>query len=1168
MGKKALRKEFFMEIRTSLGRFLSIFFIVAIGVAFFSGIRATEPDMRFSGDAYFDEKRMADLQIISTLGLTEEDIHALEELDGVEKVEYGYSVDALCQAKDSSQAVHVMSILPTMNVLTVEEGRLPGKENECVVDVDYLESGGFSIGDKICLTSGKEDEITDTLTTDTFTIVGAVSSPCYIGFHRGSTTIGTGSIAGFVCVPEESFRTEVYTELYLSVKEAAGLTEFTDAYTDRIEEVKKQIKEIQKEREEARTRGVREEAQEKITDAKQELADARGEAEEELAKAERELTDGRKKLEDGKGQIETSSAQLEQAKARLLSGEEELYRQAGQANAQGRQLNQKIEEYNRQVEEYNRQSQLLESQRTLLEEQSAALERQREQIAQEQAKLEEQSVQLAQWETQLVQERSALDAAIQQWSTLKAQYDILASGNPVDPDTLALLHKMAEELAFGEQQIAAGEEALAASRKQWEEAQAALTAGQNQMAAAWQQLEAGQAQIETARIELDAGEQQLKTAAGQLSQAPAQFEQAEKQLSGAQTQLDAAQAEITKGWQQSREGESELLSARREIAEKEKELSDGEKEYARAKAEADAKIADGEKDLEDAETKVREIESAKWYLRDRDDFPEHAGYGENADRMRAIGKVFPVLFFLVAALISLTTMTRMVEEQRTQIGTLKALGYERRAIAGKYLGYACVATLTGSIAGVLFGEKVFPFVIITAYGIMYEHIPNVVIPYNIQYAFMASAAALICTLLATFFSCSRELREQAAELMRPPAPRQGKRIFLERMGFFWNRLSFTWKATLRNLIRYKKRFFMTIFGIGGCMALLLVGFGLKDSIFDIGLLQYHELQLYDGNLILNEDATEAERTEACEKLAADARVERTSETLLKQVTIGCGDTKGDVYLNVPKEAEPFFRFVVHRDRITKEVYSLEEDGVILTEKMAKKLGVAAGDSIYIQDEEKGELEVVVSAVCENYMQHYLYMTSSLYEKIYGKTPEYQSVYFMMKEGRETEQEEVGEEILREKGALSISYTSDIETQLNDMLVSLNIVMVVLVISAGMLAFVVLYNLNNINITERKRELATLKVLGFYPGEVAQYVYRENMILTVLGALAGILLGKFLHQFVIVTVEIDSAMFGRNIDFSSFVYGFLITVAFSVFVNGVMYFKLKKINMVESLKSVE
>ena len=920
MGKKALRKEFYMEIRSSLGRFLSIFFIVAIGVAFFSGIRSTEPDMRYSGDAYFDEKNLMDIQVVSTLGLTEEDEKALAAVDGIETVEGGYSADAACLVNDSQKVVHIMSILPTMNTLTLEDGRLPEGKEECVVDSDFLPKSGYKIGDQITFSSGTEAEITDTLTTDTFTIVGTVSSPCYISFGRGNTTIGTGSVSGFVGVLAESFDMDVYTELYASVKDAKELTAFTEDYKDCVAEVTDQVEKIRKEREKAR------------------YDQLIGEANEELEKAKKELADG------------------------------------------------------------------------------------------------------------------------------KAE--------------------------------------------------------------------------------------------------------ASRQLAEARGQFEAAQTEINSGWAQIADGERKLSDAQAQIEGKDQELLDAQAEYDSEKAKAEQDLADGEKKIKEAEEGIQKIAYPKWYIRDREDNSDYTGYGENADRMRAIGQVFPVLFFLVAALISLTTMTRMVEEQRVQIGTLKALGYHKNAIAGKYLGYACLATIMGSVAGVMFGEKIFPFIIITAYGIMYQHMHNVVIPYNMYYALMASIAVLACTMLATFFSCHQELKEQAAELMRPPTPKNGKRIFLERIPVIWNHLNFSWKATIRNLVRYKKRFFMTVFGIGGCMALLLVGFGLKDSIFDIGRLQYHQLQMYDGNLILNEDSSDEEKDAACQTLVKDSRVEATEKGLLQQVTISSGSTKKEVYLNVPEDVESFPMFVELRDRITKERYFLEDEGVVLTEKTADKLDVKAGDTINIQDSSNGEMAVKITAVCENYMYHYLYMTPVLYEKIYGKALEYNSVYFLMKEGKGQEAKAVGESVLKEEGALSISYTADIEQQLNDMLGSLNIVLVVLVISAGLLAFVVLYNLNNINITERKRELATLKVLGFYPGEVAAYVYRENVILTILGAFAGMIFGKFLHRFVIVTVEIESAMFGRNIDPSSFVYSFFITVGFSILVNGVMYFKLKKIDMVESLKSVE
>lgn len=565
---------------------------------------------------------------------------------------------------------------------------------------------------------------------------------------------------------------------------------------------------------------------------------------------------------------------------------------------------------------------------------------------------------------------------------------------------------------------------------------------------------------------------------------------------------------------------------------------------------------------------INKIENAQWYVQDRSALPEYTGFGDNADRIRAIAKVFPILFFIVAALISLTTMTRMVEEQRTQIGTLKALGYGKLSIAGKYLNYALLATVGGSIFGVLFGEKVFPYIIVTAYKIMYTHVPDVVIPYNWEYGIMAAGAAILCTGLATLLACYKELASQPAVLMRPPAPKQGKRVFLERIPFIWKHLSFIWKSTIRNLIRYKKRFFMTVFGIGGCMALMIVGFGLRDSIFAIGKLQYGELQLYDGMVILNTDAEEEDRKEPAKYLSSEKEVSDIMEGYSKRVTISKGKEEQEVYLSVPSDLEKNKEFQVFRNRITKKEFELEKNSVILTEKAAQLLDVEKGDKIVLEDKDEKQAELQVTDICENYMEHYLYISPETYREIYGEDMEPNTVYFKMKNFNEKGVKEIGENILDKRGALNVTYTYNIQGQLDDMLESLDIVIVVLIISAGLLAFVVLYNLNNINITERKRELATIKVLGFYDKEVSAYVLRENILLTIIGVVVGIALGSILHRFVIVTVEIDSVMFTRIIENISFVLSAALTCMFSFLVNAVMYFKLKKIDMVESLKSVE
>ena len=1042
MKKKALRKDFYMEIRRSLGRFMSIFFIVAIGCSFFSGIRTSEPDMRYSGDAYFDEKNMMDIEVISTLGLTDDDLQAIKDVDGVSAAEGSYSVDVLCSEGDNQIAVHVMSLMPTMNQVQLEEGRLPEAENECAVDVDYLNESSLEIGDEITFSSGSDDDITDTLKTDTFTITGAVSSPNYISFQRGSTTIGNGSLAAFIVVPEDSFSLDVYTEIYAQVDGAKEMTAFTDAYDDRVQEAMDAIGAIQAEREQIRYDEIVDEANEALEDARQQVSDAETELEDGKAQAEAELADARQQLDDAQEEVDSGWQEIESSREQLESSRQQLVDSQAEVDQGQEELNANIDALNQQIDELN---------------------------------------------------------------AAKEEYNSLAASGATDDVTMATLNAMYEE-------IQKGEAAIAQAQDQIDSAKAELESGQDQINSGWNQITAG-----------------------------------EQELADAEAKLEEAEAEIADGWEEYYEGEAEA----------EAEIADGEQ-----------KIADAKEELADAENEINDIEMPEWYIYDRSNLPDYTGYGENADRMRAIGEVFPAIFFLVAALISLTTMTRMVEEQRTQIGTLKALGYERHSIAGKYLGYALLATVSGSVVGILFGEKVFPYIIINAYGIMYQHMNDIVIPYNLEYGLGAAAAALASTLLATVFSCYKELREQAAELMRPPTPKQGQRVMLERVKFIWKRLNFSWKASIRNLVRYKKRLFMTIFGIGGCMALMLVGFGLKDSIFAIVDIQYGEIQLYDGNIILSDDATEEEKSNIITTLEKDSKMAGSTEGILSQITVGNGEEWHDVYLDVPKNVEEFSEFVVLQDRVTNEKYELDDSGAILTEKMATELDVEPGDTVTIRDENRGDLEVEISAVCENYMSHYLYMTPAYYEKVYGEQPDYNSIFYKTADRITEEAERIGEEALTLPGALSVSYTTDLREQVDNMLGALDEVIVVLIISAGMLAFVVLYNLNNINITERQRELATLKVLGFYNGEVAMYVYRENIVLTVLGAVFGIVLGKFLHGFIIVTVEIESVMFGRNIDLSSFIYGFLLTILFSLLVNGVMYFKLKKINMVESLKSVE
>ena len=681
------------------------------------------------------------------------------------------------------------------------------------------------------------------------------------------------------------------------------------------------------------------------------------------------------------------------------------------------------------------------------------------------------------------------------------------------------------------------------------------------------QLNAGEAELKANIEKLTAMKNQLSEGKIAIEQAKEQLSAGEESLSGALQTIQNGQAQIDTAWEELHEKEETLDSGENTLQEQEQTLIKSREEYETAKTEAQAKIEEGEQKIKDAQKEIAKIETPTWYVYDRSTLPEYSKYGENADRMRAIGKVFPVLFFLVAALISLTTMTRMVEEQRVEIGTLQALGYSKIDIAKKYLNYALLATLGGSVFGVLIGEKLFPFIIVYAYKIMYQHLPHIIVPYHVSYAVMATAAAVLCTFVATLAACYKELMALPAILMRPPSPKQGKRIFLERITFIWKHLSFIWKSSIRNLFRYKKRFFMTIIGIGGCMGLMLVGFGLKDSITNIATLQYGELQEYDGMVYLSSDLSDQEKMSLRETLEGEHQIDTYSEVMMKNKTVKSAAGEEEIYLSVPVKEHGLEPFMTFRNRVTKEEYELTNEGVILTEKAATELDVKSGDMITIQ-EDAGDVKVKVVSVCENYIGNYMYMTTGLYEELYGKESEENSIMFKMKKYDEEGLMEIGKKLIEQDAVLNVTYTNNMEERIADMLGSLNLVIVVLIISAGMLAFVVLYNLNNINITERKRELATLKVLGFYDKEVASYVFRENILLTIIGSLVGMGIGKILHQFVIVTVEVEGIMFGRNIDFPSFLYSFLFTVGFSLFVNWVMYFKLKRIDMVESLKSVE
>jgi putative ABC transport system permease protein len=1064
--KNALIKDTFREIKNTFGRFFSIFLIVAIGVSIFAGVKATAPDMKITADKYFDEYNFMDIRLISTMGFNDKDIEAIKKVEGLEEISPTYSMDSLVTVNNNDKVLKVLAMPSNINKVKLIEGRLPQGANEAVTEKGKMMNSSLSLGTKVKLSSGTDKDISESLETNEFTIVGIVETPYYISTERGTTSIANGKINSFIMIPEENFKLSVFTDVLLTVKGVKELLSFEGEYDKVIKPIKDSLEAVGESREQGRFDEILAEATEKINGSKEELREAEEKQKIELSSALQELEDARRKISDGEKELKNKETQYNKtiidAEAKINNGYKELEKGEG-----------------------------------------------------------EYAISLAKFiETKKQAEQGFTQAESQLSSTEK---ELFKKESEVNAAKLALTSPGLSQ----------------AEKAQMEYA----------IKTAEQQLASGKAQLSAAKLELEAKKKEL-------SEGEATLNSAREQLDANKVRLNSEKKKLEDG---KKKAQTEFAVARRKIEESKIDVEKGQQDYDKGKKESDEKIAEGYTKIADAEKELSELEKPKWYVLDRDMNADFVGYEKAADRIDAIAEVFPVFFFIVAALVCLTTMTRMVDEQRGYIGTLKALGYSKISIASKYLLYAMFASLGGSIIGLLVGFKVFPTVIFNAYGILYT-LPPVITEFNIYYAMISILAAVLATTAAAWFSCYKELMIMPSVLMRPKAPKAGKRILLERITFIWSRLNFTQKVSARNLFRYKKRFFMTVLGIGGCTALLLAGFGLKDSILDMVSKQFNELYQYDMLIGLKEHKT----------IDISKEIRISDYMLIREQSIDIGTEKDEesVTLFVPEDKNKLQEFIILRDRASKDKVVLEDDGVLLTEKVAKLLGVKAGEEIYIKDGDTKRINVRVADITENYVSHFIYMSPKLYEEVSKEKVEYKQIIAKATDTSESFENKLSSDLLKNDSVSSVSFTTGVSRSFNETVVSLNYVVLVLIISAGALAFVVLYNLTNVNITERLREIATIKVLGFYDNEVASYVYRENIMLTVIGMIFGLVLGIFLHKYIILTTEIDMIMFSRGIKPLSFVYSALLTLIFSGLVNYAMYFKLRKISMVESLKSVD
>lgn len=1233
--KNALKKSAYREIRGTKSRFFSIFGIIAIGVGFFSGVKAAAPDMRLSADTYYDEANLTDLRLVSTYGFDENDAAALEALPDVSVIP-SYYTDVISEIDGSSpNAARVFSLgahEAGFNTLTLIDGRFPEKENECVAIGSGMKNT-VVLGSAVHFTDGDGETPDDILNESTFTIVGTAICPVFIdktGF--GSTSVGNGSIGAVYYVPEECFCVEYYTEVYLRDPGLAALSSYSEEYEEKRDQLEEAAEEIAERRETERFDEILTEANDTLEDARRELADAEREANEEIADGEQELADAKQKLDDAEKEIADGEQEIADGEQKLLDARAELdqgYLDLAQARADyaeeiekaERDLNDAAEEIAESEKKLSDAEKELESgkkeyedglakyedgvkqfgdgkaeyeegyaayedglkqyneQKESFDEGKAQYEAGEAQYAESMAQLTDTKAQLDQAAVQLSQLQSTLGASSPQYLAAKAEYDRNYAQYEAAAAQLAEVRAQLDETKI---QIEQGEAQLAEAKATLDETEAQLGDAKKTIDETEEELNAAKAELDEAKAEIDRAEQEIADGQAQLADGKKEYEDglAELEQAKADAEKEFAEAEqkLADGEKELIDGEQELADAREKLSEGKadyeqglKDYADGEKELNDGKAEAEEKIADAKAELADAQQEIDDLEKPEWYVFTRDDNLGYAEYGENADRINNIASVFPIFFILVAALVCLTTMTRMVEEQRTQIGTLKALGYSDGKIIYKYMLYAAAATASGAVFGILVGMQLFPFVIVTAYGMMYS-IPVLCTPIDLVTAAASILVSLAAITFTVFFTCRSALTEQAAQLMRFKAPKAGKRILLERVGFLWKRFNFSGKVTARNLFRYKRKMFMSTVGIAGCTALLMTGFALYDSINDIIIKQYGELQSYDGIAVYDgekypDSAAEAAAVIAEHSAEHSAGHGNSVNVFQKQMNVTAGGKKSSAYIAVPREAERFTDFLNLRDRKTGEEYALTDGTVYMDEKLTLLLGIKAGDTVTVERSDTETVEVTLTAPFENYPGHYLYMTEPTYTALFGEIPEYNALYFT--HGLSVSDEDaLAERLLETDGVLAVTYSSDVKETYQTMLTTLGFVIIVIIASAGALAYIVMYNLTNINISERVREIATLKVLGFYDGEVDTYIFRENLILTLLGTAVGLVLGIFLANFVITTAEVDFVMFGRTIYPMSYVLAAAFTLLFSVVVMLVMHRKLKNVDMIDALKSIE
>lgn len=1087
------------EISSSLGRYLAIFAIIALGAGLFVGLRLSRPDFLETYNNYTHETNFYDFRLVSTLGLTDDDLAEVKKLDGVKLAEGAVGADFLFNTADEDNLIMMAQSIPEkVNLIDLKSGRMPENANECLADPTmYSEK---DIGSTIKLSKDNSEQTFDTFAYDEYTIVGLTDSVLYINMERGSSTLGNGSVKGYIYIPADGFSTDYYTDIYVCV-ETEGYV-YSDEYEQSTKKYVDGLEKFMSERAVIRRDAIIDDAMSQLDDAKKQYED--GKTQYDAAKAEYDAgyAEYVQKKSDTEAQLEQARKEIENAES-MMGNSSVIDQKQAELDAAKAELDKGQAEYERGLQQFNAKAKLAYG---AVDEQIAYYENRisdkQNDIAAQNAEIESLNAQLAEAQAN----GDSLKARLIEWK-IKTANDRISLDN-------ADIERYNERLEVHRQKRAEVDAELEPYRKQLEDAKAQLDSGYAQIAA-------GQAELDAAREMISSGGAQLEAAKKQYEQGKAEaergFAEAEKELASGKAQLDAAKAELDKG----------------------------------------------AAELDSAEKQIKNINHADTYVLDRDTNAGYVCFESDTNVVQSVASVFPVFFFLVAALVCLTTMTRMIADQRTQIGIMKALGYSSGAIIGKYMFYSGSATVLGSIFGIAAGSFAFPAVVWFGYGLIYN-LSGLTFTMNWPLALGITAANLLVTLLVTWYCCAKELKCAPADLIRPKAPEAGKRILLERIPVVWNDMSFMQKVSARNIMRYKKRIFMMLLGIGGCTALVLTALGLNDTIQNVVTRQYDDIILYDYEITMAYDMNEEEQEIFFSDAGDDIKdavflyhglAEVSGSDAIKSATLTVTDGKKLCkYIDLSYDGEPID-------------YPGRGEAAI-NYNLARQLGgIEVGDEIKLTTSEKKELTVTVSALFDNYVDSFVFISPETCEEQLGEVPEYKSALANAPDGADINR--CAEALTHDvDGVRGVTLSVDTKARMSSMMDGLLVVVAAIILCAGLLAFIVLYNLTNINISERIREIATLKVLGFYPNEAAHYVFRENLILTGAGAVFGLGLGVALHAFVMNAIKVDMMYFKPHISFLSFAVSIAITFVFAMIVNAIMRRRIDNIDMAGALKSIE